>query len=71
MSRLLSVTLRGEERYVRVVRDHGYEPDTNAHDVDWHFLRPPDPPPTDEEEQSVYEQICAALDDSYEEDYWP
>lgn len=35
--RLVTVKLRGEDYDVMIDRDHGYEPDTNAHEVDWHF----------------------------------
>lgn len=31
------VTIRGEEEELEF-RDHGYEPDTNAHEIDWWFV---------------------------------
>lgn len=55
--RRTSVTFRGEEVDV-MYRDHGYEPDTNAHDIDWEFVEEPDPPATDEEEQAIYLELA-------------
>lgn len=36
---ITSVMLRGKEIEVDYT-DHGYEPDTNAHDIDWYLLDP-------------------------------
>lgn len=30
------IQFRGEEQEI-MFRDYGYEPDTNAHEIDWHF----------------------------------
>lgn len=37
MPRLASVEFRGESVDVDVHHDGGYEPDTNAHDIEWSF----------------------------------
>lgn len=60
--RRVPVQFRGEEKIVVIDKDGGYEPDTNSHDIDWHFegldteqhaaLNM-----TDDEEQAVFEQI--------------
>lgn len=65
MPRFQTVTLRGEPRDVVVDRDHGYEPDTNAHEIEWHFegLTPDEHDAlalTDAEEDSIYQQLAAA-----------
>jgi hypothetical protein len=67
MGRLVAVLFRGEERDVEIDFDGGYEADTNAHEIQWHFhgMTPEEHDAlriTDEEEQSVYEQIARCLD---------
>jgi len=55
---LTSVTIRGQEFDVEY-RDHGYEPDTNAHDIDWDFVDAEAPKDlTTEEEESIYLQLA-------------
>lgn len=38
MSRFYSYTLRGEEMDIEVDHDGGYESDTNAYIIEWHFI---------------------------------
>lgn len=67
MSRLTTVEVRGEQVDVEFT-DHGYEPDTNAHDIDWDFTdRCFIPDLTDEEFGEVMRQIYEA---AAEPDYW-
>lgn len=62
------ITFRGEaEVEVEIDRDYGYEPDTGAHDIDWHFVddRFADMVLTDDEGQEIYEacaKACAEID---------
>jgi hypothetical protein len=63
---MLTVQFRGEDHDVEIDHDGGYEPDTNAHVIEWHFcgLTPAEHNAlqlTDDEEQSVYEQLVEAL----------
>lgn len=56
------VQFRGREVEVVVDFDGGYEPDTNAHVIEWHFegLTPEEHEAlgvTDEEDQQIYEQL--------------
>lgn len=65
MGRLISVKFRGEERDVVVDHDTGYDHSTNTHDIDWHFVGVgPDAHEalkiTDEEEQSIFDQLLEA-----------
>lgn len=63
--RTTSVDFRGERVDIQY-RDYGYEPDTNAHTVDWHFSDPvtgTDPEMTDAEAEAVYLQL---IEMSYE-----
>ena len=58
------VQFRGEERYVIIDLDGGYEPDTNAHDIEWHFdgLTPEQHDAlniTDEEDNAIYQELVA------------
>lgn len=70
----LFITFRGEaDVEVEIDRDYGYEPDTNAHDIDWHFVDDKfrEVALTEDEEFAVFE-ACAqygadlALDDHYD-----
>lgn len=54
--RTTSVDFRGESVDIRY-RDYGYEPDTNAHDIDWEFVEEPDPPATEAEEEAIYIEL--------------
>lgn len=63
MKRATEVQFRGKSVGVVVDRDGGYEPDTNAHVIEWHFedMTPEQHDAlqmTDDEEQSVYEQLA-------------
>lgn len=64
MGRLVSVKFRGEDRDVEIDHDGGYEADTNAHVIEWHFrgLSLDDHGAlgiTHDEEQAVYDQLVA------------
>lgn len=68
MSRLIGIKFRGEEQDVVVVRDGGYESDTDAHEIEWHFygMTPEQHDAlkmTAEEETSVYDQLAEILSD--------
>jgi hypothetical protein len=54
-----TIILRGEEVEVEY-RDHGYEPDTNAHEIDWWFADPNFNPGdlSDVEEIAIYEALA-------------
>ena len=55
---ITSVSLRGEEFDVQY-HDHGWEPDTNAHDIDWEFVDANAPQDlTDEEQDDIYRQLA-------------
>ena len=65
MTHQISVTFRGEERDVTNDQDHGYEPDTNAQEIEWHFtgLSPEDHGAlviTTAEEQAIFEACVEA-----------
>lgn len=66
---IVSVKFRGEERDVEVDHNSGYDPDTNSQTIDWHFagltvVDHENLEITDEEHQSVFEQLCELLDDN-------
>lgn len=67
MAGQFEVELRGKTQLIVVDRDYGYEPDTNAHEVEWHLEPPLDPftdePLTDEEEEKILEQVYEYLRD--------
>lgn len=55
---LTSIKLRGKEFDVEY-RDHGWEPDTNAHEIDWEFVDAGAPKDlTDEEQEAIYLQLA-------------
>lgn len=63
MGRLVGVNFRGEERDVEIDHDHGYEADTNVHEIEWHFvgLSPDEHNAlnmTDAEEQAIYDKLA-------------
>ena len=67
------VIFRGEEVDVEVDVDGGYEPDTGAHVIEWHFygLTPEQNDAlniTEDEELSVYEQLVVKSGD--DDDYY-
>lgn len=64
MPRTTEVQFRGEAIAVVVDFDGGYEPDTNAHVIEWHFegITPEQLAAlalTDDEEQAIFEQLAA------------
>lgn len=63
---MYTIELRGVEYDAVIDVNGGYEPDTNAHEIEWHFegMTPVEHDAlglTDEEEQSIYEQLAEAL----------
>lgn len=77
MGRLVSVQFRGEAVDVEVDSDSGYEYDTGAHDIEWHFygMTPEQHDAlniTDDEEQAIFEQLVAVSgdDDYYDPSEW-
>lgn len=61
-----SIMFRGEERDVIIDRASGYDPETNAEEIEWHFddLTPDEHDAlsiSDEEEQSIFEQLSRYL----------
>lgn len=69
MSRIVSVKLREQEFDVCIDHDGGYEHDTGAHDIDWHFIDKPDGPDlTHEEESEILDQLCALEPPYFEDD---
>jgi hypothetical protein len=64
MARSTHITFRGIEDVDVEFIDHGYEPDTNAHEIEWWFARPKEVggDVTPEEEDAVlghlYEIVC-------------
>lgn len=66
------ITFRGEpDVEVEIDRDYGYEPDTGAHDIEWHFADDKfvDVVCTDAEEQEIFEACARAGMDTNEADY--
>lgn len=47
---------RGDEVEIDY-KDHGYEPDTNAHEIDWEFVSPLPENLTDEEQDKILEKL--------------
>lgn len=63
MREFIGVTVRGVELTV-AIRDHGYEYDTGAHEIDWEFTDDDAPDDlTDEEEAAVMDQIYQFAND--------
>lgn len=63
MTRLVSVPFRGGQVDVVVDKDGGYEPDTNAHEIEWHFYGLDGAAHdalaiTDKEEQAIYAALA-------------
>ena len=72
MGRLVSVDFRGEKMDVVIDHDGGWEPDTNAHEIEWHFFGLTAEQHdalniTDEEQQKIYDTL-AALEPEYFDD---
>ncbi len=63
-----SVTIRGQEFDVKF-RDHGWEPGTNAHDIDWDFVDADAPKDlTAEEEEEIYLQLARQEHEHFPDD---
>lgn len=69
MSRNISMMFRGEEIDIEITRDHGYEPDTGAHDVEWRFVGRTVEELTDAEERAIMDRIYEVLAEPDESDY--
>jgi len=59
------IKFEGDEVEIVIDRDHGYEPDTNAHEIDWHFVKEHLNRIwlTEEQHQSIYTQIIERGED--------
>lgn len=71
--RTYEIEFRGETRVVVVDRDYGYEPDTNAHEIEWHFegVTPIEHDAlavTAEEEAAIHAKLCEYGWDGDDED---
>jgi len=65
---LTSVTIRGQQFDVKY-HDHGWEPDTNAHDIDWDFIDVDAPKDlTTEEEEEIYLQLARCEHEHFPDD---
>mgnify|MGYP001564858202 FL=1 len=69
--RQTTVTIRGKEMDVEIIRDSGCEPDTNSHEIEWQFAGM-----TQEEHSAL--QLTAVEEDAIfiqlselEHDYFP
>lgn len=63
-----SVTIRGQEFDVKF-RDHGWESDTNAHNIDWEFVDADAPKDlTDEEQEEIYLQLARREHEHFPDD---
>jgi len=65
---IASVTFRGERIDVEIFHDGGYEPDTNAHEIEWSFygMTPEQVEAlnvTPEEEDAIYCELCETSND--------
>jgi len=63
---MFGVTLRNREYDIEVTSDGGYEPDTGAWEIEWHFVDKPPFELTDDEDELVGIQIYETLNDAYE-----
>ncbi len=66
---ITSIRFRDEEHDIKIIRDGGYEPDTNAHDIDWEWADDEmnKLELTENEEQLIYEQLIEKLENAYED----
>jgi hypothetical protein len=68
--RSIFVPFRGDHEEVIVDRDHGYESDTNAHEIDWNFTRPElEELATDDEREAIMQMLYALSADDWWDDY--
>jgi hypothetical protein len=58
--------IRGIEIEVVIDRDYGYEPDTNAHCVDWHTV--PDLNLEEDESNAIDQEVYKFLETAYNHD---
>lgn len=50
-------------------RDHGWEPDANAHEIDWHVVGDqPDPEITEAESEAILEALYEIANDPHNYD---
>lgn len=71
--RAFQVKFRGKDWDVTIDYDYGYEEDTNAHVVDWHFTgmsveQHEELKITEEEEDELMKQIYETLSEPYDID---
>lgn len=71
--RFCTVDFRGEQMDVTIDHDSGYEPDTNAHDIDWHFTGMDAAAHdalqiTPEEDQAIYDELCQLGPEYFDDD---
>lgn len=64
----VGITFRGEECVVVIDKDTGYDDETNAREIEWHFdgLTPEQHNAlavTDEEEQAIFNECADARDE--------
>ena len=65
---LTSVSIRVQDFDVEY-HDHGYEPDTNAHDIDWNFVDADAPKDlTAAEDEAIYLQLAQIGHEHFEDD---
>jgi len=72
MSRTATIMFRNQEVDLEYI-DHGYEPDTNAHEIEWWLVEKDKTllDMTDEEQQAIDEQVFEiAQDYHYTRDDW-
>ena len=71
MARLTHITFRGQEDVAVEFRDHGYEWDTNAHEIDWWFTDPAmrDIELTDDEFGEIMTQLYEIANDPHDDYY--
>jgi len=62
-----TIKFRGEEVEVKY-QDYGYEPDTNAHGIDWEFVDLVVPDFSADEETLVLDQLYAIVNDPHYHD---
>lgn len=71
--RFCTVDFRGQQMDVTIDHDGGYEPDTNAHEIDWHFTGLDADAHdalqiTPEEDQAIYDQLCQLEPEHFDDD---
>ena len=65
--RIVSLPFRDEQVTVIIDHDGGYEPDTNAHEIDWHFEEEPENV-TDQEYDDIHTLLLGLEPDYFDDD---